>query len=151
MRDPADVIFPDSITAPSAIVERITLASVHPPTDPQTSTAIPASVSPAGSQSPTSTSEFQVTQAPQTSQPQPVPQTQLAMADALRANKKIFHVHGFKSFAVEGIRGDQYMVKLFPVEKCECPATTTFHHIIAVRKVLGINIEPSKKILFCHS
>ena len=61
--------------------------------------------------------------------------------------KKIEFVPKKGTFLVEGTRGDQYAVTLFP-ESCQCPATNQCYHILTARKSIGMDI--SSKIKKCN-
>ena len=51
------------------------------------------------------------------------------------------------TFTVLGSTGKPHVVKVFPLEYCSCPSTTTCYHILAVKLSLGIVIsEGAKKV-----
>jgi hypothetical protein len=68
-----------------------------------------------------------------------VVKTQWALAALAIQNKKVTSVPERQSFIIEGSRGDSYAVKLFPNEKCQCPATNTCYHIIAAKMSIGMD------------
>lgn len=61
-------------------------------------------------------------------------------------NKCISHDPKLGTFTVIGTGGKPHAVKLFPVETCSCPSTSTCYHIIGVKMSLGIPFEQQTKV-----
>ena len=137
LADPADVTFPKTIIDPNDIVDKVR-ADIHkilappapPPTAPDTTDEVADVITP--------------------TDPPPIDRvllTQAAMAQAVIDEQRIQQVPGMSSFVIKGNRDDNYAVTLFPKEHCQCPATTTCHHILAARKSVGMPIEEKKRTL----
>jgi len=68
--------------------------------------------------------------------------SQQALARYIVENNFISLVPSQGSFVVQG-RSNKYCVTIFPKETCQCPSTTTCHHILAVK--MSIGLQPVEK------
>ena len=68
------------------------------------------------------------------------------VAIATVRQKRVYHVPEAGTFVVEGSKGDNYTVEMFPQEKCLCPSLDTCYRIIAVRMTLNLDNIDKKRV-----
>ena len=71
--------------------------------------------------------------------------SQLALAQGIVRSKGITHCPQLGAFMVKSASDNLYAVKLHPKESCQCPATVTCQHIMAVKISVGMPVEPRAK------
>jgi hypothetical protein len=70
----------------------------------------------------------------------------LALARYIVENNFISLVPSQGVFVVQG-RSNKYCVTIFPKETCQCPSTTTCHHILAAKMSIGLQPIEKKRVV----